>query len=673
MLSMDLAAAMEYCGLNFIGGDESKQSPFNEVAKGDQCKILEIYELTKNRSIADYVDEHFPKRYVNDQVVNTELRNAMVSILLMINDPSEDWSAATRTPKREKSPESSAANVGGSRNHFPSAAGSKRGRGGKAKGKSASVPARANRAVDAPEEVITEATTQWCSRELRRRRYKPDFVKRFVSEVDGRKHNAASSKTNSIRLILVPCFDAFGSREELPEMIGANMDVVRLVMAMCILHCDMRALEDLVDKFEGKIRTRVDSGGAEGVAKAFSKAMTHILKIRHGISKNKDTKQCYPVTFDGTDTRLLREDFMLLLGVDLEECKRTRKWPSHYFQALHDALVGLGSGAEKELAALPEYARMALHYSKAMCEARKMPADLRTRENREDVFEHESSHDIFDQESRLYIMAYRQQGWSFKAYGYHLWANMGVLFRKYGSLEGICQQSVEATVGKLSRMLKHLALHPRGAYKKGLSREEQLKELERRQMAWDAPAKVVAEAFLLESLGATYQLFPKDRSTAMRLSESIASIDDSVASSTSIPHEVFATYAYRYMFFESWRSFCRSRSQVRRARAANSNAFADLAAEVNAYYLRGDNEGERKTSWHKQARPKGGVKNGTLVYQRIAYLERPAGARTTYEDAQQQQQQQQQQREEMGEGDDVEEEEEEEEREEEAMDEDEDR
>jgi len=75
--------------------------------------------------------------------------------------------------------------------------------------------------------------------------------------------------------------------------------------------------------------------------------MQDLVKIRHSIAVNRDTQKTFPVSFDGRDTKGLREDFLGLEGLDLDKCLREKNWlprgkGSQYFQALHQALDGLG-------------------------------------------------------------------------------------------------------------------------------------------------------------------------------------------------------------------------------------------------------------------------------------------------------------------------------------------
>jgi hypothetical protein len=410
--------------------------------------------------------------------------------------------------------------------------------------------------------------------------------------------------------------------------------VARKFMGMCILHADMRIPEDILEHVEERLRSRINSGGSESKVAQFNKAMSMELKLRHSIHKSADTQQCYAATLDGTQAKLLRKDWLLLIGHDLAACGRAGTYPSAYFQALHDALVDAG-GCEDVLAELPLYAECARHYTLAMREARKMPADLRP--------DPEHAYVTFEEQSRLFVTRWQALGWTLKAYGFHLWANLPTLFRKWGSLEGISQQAVEGMIGKVARLMPHLQLKPCGQYKKEIrgNRALELEECERRRAHLDAPAEVLVEELMMQTMETTYGLTPKDRD-AKPMREHLLDLDHAIATGNTTPADQYNTYWRRSMVAGRFQRL-HAHVQVRRARRAAGggaddwpSAFAALRAEVVDYYacarhtytvstLQTQHEqhvsmrARRKAAWREQARPSGRV--GTaLTFQSVPYF-----------------------------------------------------
>jgi hypothetical protein len=178
-------------------------------------------------------------------------------------------------------------------------------------------------------------------------------------------------------------------------------------------------------------------------------------------------------------------------------------------------------------------------------------------------------------------------GWTFKGYGYHLWNNLPTLFRRLGSLEGISQQSVEGTIGKLARLLPHIQTKPCGRYSKELEhdREGKLEELMRRRANLKSPAQAIAEEFMMETLETTYEMAPsRDHSTRLPLRAILWNIDNAIASGNVVTYDKYVLYWRRYMVFERLRAWAAARVQCSRAKTAGSSAFADLKAAVDDCY-----------------------------------------------------------------------------------------
>jgi hypothetical protein len=598
MLSMDLACENEFCGVDYSLLKASSWA--NDTLHEDQVRICTVFELLGGRTLEGECKRLWPKMW-----------KVMLVIALMMNDPSTEWSHATRKPVQEERPAPvEQMGTGVNDSFFPlqlgrgrkrsqgsgegsssGAAGSKQGKGnsgkGKGKGKSAKGKGKgkhgaggrpAPRDVEVEDDVREALELQWKMKILRDR----DFVlDNFVSDLDGSIPGAGLKTTIESRVIRMPIVDMFGERTSLPDMLGDDSAIARKFMGMCILHADMRAKENMVGHMETRLRDRANSSSSNAAAlEAFNDAMNTHLKIRHSIALNADTKIVYPVSFDGRDVKNLRQDWLGLAHLslaDLRNCARTGIWPSLYFNALQKALVASGQ-CEDVINDLPEYAECAAHYARAMHEARKMPADLRANP--------ELAYVTFEEQSKLFTAKWIKLGFGFKAYGYHLWANLPVLFRKWGSLEGMCQSYVEAAIGKLSRLLPHLQLKPGGRYSKEVEAAgapAKLAELERRRATMDSPAKTIVEELSLETFETKYGISTGDK-FALPLREICLRIDEAIVAGKVVPHAKYKLYWQRYMVVNAVRAFAVGKAQCRRAVRAGSRAYRDLRNEVLEYY-----------------------------------------------------------------------------------------
>ena len=585
LLSMDLSCENEFCGVDY---QLMKQSSWcNNTIHADQSRIAEWYVLLAGRSIESECKRLWPKVW-----------REMLAIALMMNDPSIDWSHATRKPAMEDKPAAPPDTAGTGENDalFPVALGrgarETRGNGSAktrakeqrkrsgAGGARSGVPRPAEREVDVPEEERDQLEKQWALEELRLRDFEFDT---FTSDIDGSLLGAATSTATNFRLIRMPIVDAFGERTSLPDILGGDCEIARKYMGMCILHGDMRVTENIVTHFEARLRDRVGSGSSNAAAiAAFNEAMNRCdLRVRHKIAVNAETKAVYPVSFDGRDVRNLRDDWLLMENLtadQLRDCARTGNWPSRYFTALHAALAARDGDCADVINDLPQYAECVVHYSKAMREARKLPADLRA--------EPELAYVTFEAQARLFTAKWIKLGFSVKAYGYHLWANLPSLFRKWGSLEGICQSMVEGTIGKLARLLPHLQLKPGGRYTKETEAggaPAKLEELERRRRIMKSPAQTIVEEFALETFETKYGISTNDRE-AIELREICLRIDEAIAAGKVVAHAQYKLYWQRYMAIEATRAWAVSSRQLARARRAGSNQYTDLKREVEDYY-----------------------------------------------------------------------------------------
>eukprot|EP00966_Prymnesium_polylepis_P332777 7388256-Prymnesium_polylepis.1 len=114
----------------------------------------------------------------------------------------------------------------------------------------------------------------------------------------------------------------------------------------------------------------------------------------------------------------------------------------------------------------------------------------------------------------LFTARWVKLGFSLKAYGYHMWANLPVLFRKLGSLEGMCQSVVEGTIGKIARLLPHLQMKAVGRYSKEVEAggtAAKLAELERRRAIMNSPAQTIMEELMMDTFEAKYGISTSDK------------------------------------------------------------------------------------------------------------------------------------------------------------------
>jgi len=161
--TMDLACENEFCGVNY--SLENQSSWCNEAIHADQSRLARVFILPDGRSVTDVCKELWPRIW-----------KTMVAITLMMNDPTFDWSHATRKPPMEEKP----------------------------------------RAVEVPDDERERLEMQWKWKELRDRDFDFDA---FVSELDSSTSDAATSVEQRVRLIRLPVADAFGDRASLPDIL----------------------------------------------------------------------------------------------------------------------------------------------------------------------------------------------------------------------------------------------------------------------------------------------------------------------------------------------------------------------------------------------------------------------------------------------------------------------
>ena len=322
----------------------------------------------------------------------------------------------------------------------------------------------------------------------------------------------------------------------------------------------MRLCERICEGGEDGLRERLKSGAdAKDLAaiEEFNRTMKNVLHVRHALKKDKEGTKVYPASHDGRNAGRMRGDWEGLervLNADgrgsnadagrLEHFSRDGQYPSIYFRALHKAMKACG-GMEAQIDALPALVEAACTYARAMRVARMSPEALR---------EHPggpaAAHDAFEVLVRDFSLAWRRQGFQFKAYGYHLWTNMPHLFRRWGCLELGSQQGMEGAVGKLSGLLTRIKWHACGKYKAGMSPEEEEAELRKRRASIASPAQKVVEEFRMEAMESTTEHLPsKKHETRWSLKEIELKIDDLIEKDMTILNDKYVGYWERYRFF----------------------------------------------------------------------------------------------------------------------------
>ena len=265
-----------------------------------------------------------------------------------------------------------------------------------------------------------------------------------------------------------------------------------------------------------------------------------------------------------------------------------------YFEALRAEsakMPGMNATGRAEL--LDELQRLAIcakHYAVAMRELRSGPKAMRAKGPGK-------VHDEFEREARTFIIKWVATGRSLKGYGWHMWASLPKLFRQFGCLELFCQTAMEGTIGKLGRIMPHVATHARGKYKKedeaqGPERVQEV--LEQRRAGCVPIEEAVYDELQAEATFAEYEYLPcRKRSQGYQytLKEIMGLIDKEIAEGRVQAYKDWVAAWQRYMGVtafmckvQAWAKLARSRKHAARLRRRPLTYGEKLLEEYRNYY-----------------------------------------------------------------------------------------
>lgn len=402
----------------------------------------------------------------------------------------------------------------------------------------------------------------------------------------------------------------------------ARVQLFELYMGSCGLHCEMRMLERVCTRMEQLPRERAASGSASEKAAiaAFNDELKKKLELRHGIHTN-EKGEVKDASLDGRDSGRLRADLLKLQRVCTGSCTVVQngvvkhlearaandapgrlqpfsangKYPSIYVRGLHTVLSACAnsSTARDELAALAEDA---CRFARAMQALRASPEVMR-----EWPGGPEAVYAEFETQSRLFMASWRtkiEASDSFKAYEFHLWANIPRLFRKWGCMGLMSQEGMEGSVGKLAQLIPRIATHPRGAYNKQKCEDDpgyREEEYQRRLAEQASPAQKVVEEFMMEASESRTEHLPnKQHDTRWSQKDMQLRIDDAIQKGEVITYAEWVAYCQRYQAATVARCRLRRLAFCSRVNRSNNGTeedaisarewLAKLKAEHDAYY-----------------------------------------------------------------------------------------
>jgi hypothetical protein len=577
---------------------DCRSSPFHNTPHRDQSKLVKPIEIDSYLNVPDEIDKRHPN-------ASASAKALMLESVMMVNDDTIDWQSVMLPPPTQKKMRPA------------------KGKETAKKGSTSRVPIGKH----APKDGKTQGSTkkkskgdssvelEWAWETMRTRGFKMgpngellDFRTDLDTSEPGEELRRDVSHK---RLILWPVIPDFGERQ-MDDVCGGDNDIIQLHSALCTLHCDMRMTEMVSDAAEMPMRQH----GGKAHLDRFNQKMKNDVKIRHVIAYDSKNDKFYPVALNGKDSLILREDWLLMEADGVSENEEwvadKCEYSSAYFQALAAEFAKMKDSTQL-LEALRIVAICALEYARAMRELRRSPAEIRaetakhlatlpkptTPQQAKEQRAQASTvvHDAFDKHSRAFCIAWVASGRTLKGYGWHMWASMSTLFRRYGCMEILCQTAMEGTIGKLGRIMPHIALHARGNYTtdvKASGPEAKQRVLEQRRADAISPAQAIHDELSMEATFGEYQLLPcRKRSQRYQYTakDIMAKIDEMIAAGRMVGYKEWVEKWRRYMGITALLCAMRGRVKLRRSRehAQRTRGAArtygeTLLAEYKAYY-----------------------------------------------------------------------------------------
>lgn len=419
----DMKLLMQLTGRDY--SNSKKSSPYHSVLHQDTGKILKCFALPPNVSLHDVWAERWPHC------------RAMLEIIRAVNDSSNDVQDLLLRPEQVE--------IRGS-NDMPLLQ--------EETWQSAMAAFNCNAGVRSrrrKRNVDQAAKKEWIWADDRLRELLPDFDD-ARSQVDtGSEEEALHHKSDQWRLVFIPNVPEF-TEDHLEDSIIDENSITSL-LGVCVLHADMRACELIASEIEAPIREALAQNASfqSIVDLHFNTVMKDHLKVRHAIRRNEDGQVRRP-SFNGGASKALRTDWARKASLsELAVHRRTGMYPSQYFCAVFQTLVRVDPH-NALLHKLPELADCAQHFASAIeaCRCMKPSAE---------------AYDKVDFETAMFVSKWRLLGHPLKGYGFHLWATVGRLFRKFKYLEPLSQAAVEGNNERMNRHLPRICKSPSGSYK----------------------------------------------------------------------------------------------------------------------------------------------------------------------------------------------------------------
>lgn len=454
IISGDMAMLMQLTMREY--SNEKPSSPYHTVLHKETGKILKLFPLPPGSSLRKQWQQRWPNC------------SAMLDIISTGNDHSEDVQDLLLPPEmidveeeeEAPAPAPAAAQLAGA---FRPNAGSK--------------TAGRKRKVQRAQKKITVIKDE------RLRGLCPDFLDartQVNTGGDGGRDAALDDESDEWRLVFLPCvpeFDGGDLQTALPDTPDLH-----LLLGICNFHCDIRGTEMIAEESEAEIREALAGSASHQsiVNEFFNDVMKDELKLRHNMTR--DEKGNVPFRgFNGRTARLLRNDINKKRTLaQLGEHRRTGAYESKYYKAIFNTLVRINPDSPL-LKKLPEIIECAQHFAVSIgCTYIDRPTSTDY-----DLFDEHGEHQPLCLPSlpitppprseavrvrvcsaaSLFVFKWRLLGYGLRGYGFHMWATLGKLFRKFLYLKWLNQAAVEGNNERFNRQLPRISKTPGGSYK----------------------------------------------------------------------------------------------------------------------------------------------------------------------------------------------------------------